>query len=120
MASSTQEQGSALCRIATLLDALQCGALLVDRGGRIAHVNCRLCQMMQRGFEDLAGRTLFELYPTGHGRAVVQDALDHFDESREQEFYLPRPDGTQLPVIVSGRHLEGESPLGDHRIVTVI
>lgn len=120
MASGTREQGSALCRIATLLDALQCGALLVDRGGRIAHVNCRLCQMMQRGCEDLAGRTLFELYPTGHGRAVVQDAMDHFDESREQEFYLPRPDGTQLPVIVSGRHLEGESPLGDHRIVTVI
>jgi PAS domain S-box-containing protein len=114
------DAGRALCQIAHLLDALQCGALLIDRDGRIAHVNQRLCAMMQRTAGDLEGRTLFDLYPAGRGREVVQEALDHFDESREQEFYLPRADGAHLPVIVSGRRLDGASPLGDHRILTVI
>jgi PAS domain S-box-containing protein len=115
-----RDSAAPLIRIAALLDALHCGAFLVDRGGRIAHVNRRLCAMMQRGCDELVGRTLFELYPDGPGRAAVQHALDHFDESREQEFYLPLADGTELPIIVSGRRLEGESPLGDHRVVTVI
>ncbi len=106
--------------MSALLDALHGGALLVDRAGRIVHVNGRLCQMMLRRREELVGRSLFDLYPTGHGRSVIQDVLAHFDESREQEFYLPRPDGTQLPVIVSGRHIEGELPDASHRVVTVI
>src|SRR5437868_1430250 len=91
-----------LCSIACLLDALQCGAFLLDRGGRMVHVNPRLCEMLQRTSGELTGRTLFDLYPAGDGRAAIQDALEHFDESREREFYLPRADGSQLPVIVSG------------------
>ncbi|HWB19331.1 MAG TPA: HD domain-containing phosphohydrolase, partial [Phycisphaerales bacterium] len=51
---------------------------------------------------------------------VIQHALDHFDEAREQEFYIPCRNGAQLPVIVSGRHLEGPPPLSNHRIITVI
>lgn len=112
--------GEALCRIATLLDALHCGAFLVDRSGRIVHANCRLCTMMDRPCGDLVGRTLFELYPAGPGREAVEHGLAHFDESREQEFFLPRADGSELPVILSGRRLAGDPPLSDHRIVTVI
>src|SRR5439155_17459457 len=86
----------------------------------IAHANCRLCEMMQRGCDELTGQTLFELYPSGAGRAAIEYALDHFDESREQEFFLPRRDGTQLPVIVASRRVGRDGVLGDHRIVTVI
>lgn len=76
--------------------------------------------MMQWTPQALIGRLLTEIYPSGQGRAVVDHALDHFDESGEQEFFLPRPDGSQLPVIVCGRRLQGDPPLSDHRIITVI
>src|SRR5262245_41299129 len=109
-----------LTRIAALLDALYCGALLVERSGRIAYVNRPLCDLMQRTPDELVGKSLEALYPSGAGRAVVDHALAHFDEPRQQEFFLPRADGTQLPVIVSGRRLEGAPPLNDHRIITVI
>lgn len=109
-----------LCRIASLLDALECGALLLHRSGRIAHVNCRLCDMMGRSCGELVGTTLFELYPTGEARETVQYALDHFAEARQQEFYVPRKDGVNVPVIVAGRPLQGDPPLSDHRIITII
>src|SRR5262245_13931083 len=59
---SAQDNGRMLCRIAGVLDALQCGALLVDRGGRMTHVNHKLCEMMQRAPAELIGRTLFDVY----------------------------------------------------------
>src|SRR5262245_53211165 len=90
-ARARSDRSAALCRIAVLLDALQCGAMVMDRNGRIAHANCRLCEMMQRTCSDLVGMTVFDLYSAGPGRALVQDLLDHFDEPREHEFHLPRP-----------------------------
>ncbi|HWB20780.1 MAG TPA: PAS domain-containing protein, partial [Phycisphaerales bacterium] len=54
-----------LCNIAILLDAIYCGALLIDRTGRLMHVNRRLCDMMQRSPSELIGRTLLDLYPEG-------------------------------------------------------
>ena len=110
----------ALRQIAVLLDALQCGALLIERSGRIFHANRPLCDMMQLAHGDLIGQSLESLYPSGGGRSVVEYALTHFDEPRQQEFFLPRADGSRVPVIVSGRRLEGDAPLNDHRIVTVI
>src|SRR5438309_238206 len=106
--------------LSSLLDALPCGAMLVNGSAYIAHINPRFCEMMQRDSGELTGRSLLELYPSDAGHASVQDAFVHVEDSREQEFYLPRSDGTQLPVIVSSRRLQGEPPMGDHRIVTVV
>lgn len=114
------EARAALCRIANLLNALHCGALLIHRDGTIAHVNSRLCDMIQRACHELVGTRAVDLYPPGRGRDRIQNALDHFDSASEQESYLPRADGAELPVILSGRRLDGESPLGDFRIVTLI
>lgn len=114
------ETSQTLCRIAVLLDTLHCGAMLMDRDGRLAHVNRRLCEMMQRDCDELIGQQVVDLYPAGVGRDIVQNILEHFDDAREQESYLLRRDGTELPVIISGRRLDGEAPLGDHRIVTII
>ena len=94
--------------------------MLMDRDGRIAHVNSRLCEMMQRGCHELVGTLAVDLYPTSRGRDLIQNALNHFDSASEQESYLPRPDGSELPVIISGRRLDGEAPLTDYRIVTLI
>jgi len=119
-ANSSARGELVLCQIASLLDSLECGALLLHRSGRIAHANCRLCDMMKRACGDLVGTTLFELYPSGEARETVQYAMEHFSEARQQEFYVPRPDGAHVPVIVAGRLLQGDPPLSDHRIITVI
>ena len=105
--------------IDTLLEALPCGALLVNRAGTIVRANARLCEMMQRPRESVIGLSLVDLYPSGPGRQVVDYALDHFETPREQEFFLPLPNGTEVPVIVSARFVRGEPPLGDHRLLTV-
>jgi putative nucleotidyltransferase with HDIG domain/PAS domain S-box-containing protein len=110
----------ALQRITGLLDVLQCGAMLVDRRGRIVHANERLCQLVQRPRSAVDGRLLHEFYPEGEGRDRIHQVLANFSAAVEQEFYLPRADGSRLPIVASGRQLSGPPPLCDHRVVTVI
>ena len=114
------EAPAALRQIANLLNALHCGALLIHRDGRIAHVNSRLCDMIQRPCRELVGTRASDLYPSGRGRDLIQNVLNHFENASEQESYLPRADGVELPVIFSGRRLDGDAPLDDFRIVTII
>jgi PAS domain S-box-containing protein len=103
-----------------LLDALNCGAAMIDRAGKIISVNARLCAMMQRKCSDLIDANVLDLYTTDDDRATVTRWLEHFDETAEQEFFLPLPDGTHLPIISSARPLPGELPLSDFRVVTMI
>lgn len=109
-----------LRQIANLLNALQCGALLMDRDGRIAHVNLRLCEMLQRPCHELVGTLAVDLYPASNGRDVIQNVLDNFDNASQHEFHLIRRDGSELPVIIAGRRLDDHAPLGDYRIATLI
>ncbi len=110
----------ALQPIIELLDVLQCGAMLIDRGGRIVHANRRLCQLAQRASAEVNGRRLHEFYSRQQDRAFLEQALADFSSAVEQEFYLPLPDGTRLPVVVCGRPLGRSPPLSDHHVVTVI
>jgi len=119
-ALSDHDASATLRRIASLLNALQCGALLMDRDGRIAHVNSRLCEMLQRNCHELVGTLAVSLYPTNSGRNVIQNVLDNFDNASQHEFHLVRRDGSELPVIIAGRRLDGQAPLGDYRIATLI
>jgi len=60
-----------LQKIIELLDVLQCGAMLIDRGGRIVHANLRLCQLAQRTPAEVHGRRLHEFYPGPQDRAFI-------------------------------------------------
>jgi putative nucleotidyltransferase with HDIG domain/PAS domain S-box-containing protein len=111
---------NALEAIRRLLDALNCGAALIDRAGTLVHVNARLCAMMRVPCEKLIGANIIDLYNTEADRAVVRESIDRFEESTETEFFLPLPDGQKLPIISSARPLIGAPPLSDHRIVTMI
>jgi PAS domain S-box-containing protein len=92
----------------------------VDRGGDVVYVNSRLCDMTGFPADALVGRNMRDIYAGEHGREIVQHAMDHFDEPREGEIWLPQSNGRPLPVLSSGRRLDGEPPLSDHRIVTFI
>src|SRR2546423_13405407 len=103
-----------------LLNALNCGAAMIDRAGTLVHVNQRLCQMMRRSCDELHGANLVELYSVPADRKAMREMLDNFGEKREEESYLPLPDGSKLPVMASSRQLLGQPPLSDHRVITVI
>jgi len=103
--------------IITMLGALNCGALLIDRAGRIVHANSRACRMMRRGCGQLVGHNLVEQYENPEDRAHLLGMLDRFDEQHEDEFFLPLPDGGTLPIISSSRPLPGDP---DYRLITLI
>lgn len=103
-----------------LLDALNCGAFLVDRFGRIEHANDRLCRMLGRERQDVIGQSAESFYDAPDAARYIQSRLANFDEPHEGEFYLPGPDKKKIPVIMSGRPLGAAAPLSNYRLVTVI
>src|SRR5262245_21891910 len=115
--SRPAESRGAQDSIRQLLSALNCGALVIDRAGKIVHVNSRLAGMTRRPREQLEGANVLDLYTEEADRAVVRKSLEKFDERAEEEFYLPLPEGKRLPVIASARPLASAS---DFRLVTMI
>lgn len=95
--------------VSAVLGALNCGALLVDRAGIIIHANERFCEMLGRPASAVEGLAIESFYGSPADIEFVRSRVEQFDSAQEDEFFLPRPDSTQLPVIVSSR------PLGDPR-----
>jgi PAS domain S-box-containing protein/putative nucleotidyltransferase with HDIG domain len=112
------QNGIGIGTVACLLDALNCGAALIDRTGTILHVNPRLYAMLRLPCAQLTGRRVADLYESEQDRAMVLESLQHFDEHVEREFHLPLPDGQRLPVISSAKPLP--PPLADVRVITMI
>lgn len=88
---------------AHLLDALACGAALIERSGRIVHVNPRAAAMLGTPAEQIVGQHLHTLYPDEAARAFISAALSDVETPREGEFYVPTPTGDHIPVLASGR-----------------
>lgn len=109
----------AISHLTHLLDALGCGACLLHRSGRIAYVNRRLCDTMDRAFLELIDRSAYDIFPPD-ARDELDKRLARFDEDDESEFWVPRADGRRVPVFISGRRLAGEAPFCDYRILTLI
>lgn len=113
----------ALAPVARLLDALNCGAVLLERAGRIVHVNRRLCEMMHRTRDELVDVNVLTLYESADAQRFIRQALVDFDTARDDEFFLPLPDGARLPVISSARVLGGSHDpaiLRNYSVVTLI
>lgn len=104
----------------SLLDALNVGAFLIHRDGRIKYANARLCEMAGRPAADLIGREVASLYATIEGQEAIDRRLSEFDKPHEGEFSLPHRDGRDIPIIVSGRPLGAAPPQSDYRLVTVV
>jgi len=109
-----------LRHVRSLLDAINCGAILLDRSGRILHANPRMAALLSRPAPEIVGRHTADFYSDPEALGFVRDRMLDFDSPFEGEFYLPRPDGERVPVIVSGRPLGVEAPLSDYKMVTFI
>src|SRR5205085_6791815 len=101
-----------------LLDALACGAALVERSGRIVHVNPRAAAMMGRDADHLVGRAMQSLYPE-EAQAFIAAALADLDAPREGEFYLPTASGGRVPVVISGRSWRDSSGARSYYALTM-
>jgi len=109
-----------LRQMMAVLDVLYCGAVVHDRPGTILYVNDRLCQMMGRGRNQLIGASARRLYGDNGDSAFIDEALAHFGERRDGEFYLPLADGGRLPVIASSAPMAAPPPLDLVQVVTLI
>src|SRR3954453_4437556 len=87
------------------LEALNSGALVIDRRGVVTRANARFCELMRRDRTELLGRSLADFYDSAEAKSFIVGRREKFDEPWESEFYLPLPDGSQLPVIISSRVL---------------
>lgn len=104
-----------------LLDALNCGAALVDRSGRVVHANQRLAEMFGRSMPALIGADLAALYGRdADAVASLRNMLEHFDAPLEEETYLPLPDGSRLPVVTSASPVKRDDGPAMLRLVTVL
>jgi putative nucleotidyltransferase with HDIG domain len=108
---------SELQQIEHVLDALNCGAALVDRGGNLLFANARLCALMDRNRNDVIAQNVRGLYARSEDRAFLELSLAKADEARDFEFVLPRSDGTRVPVVMSARPLP--APLDHLHVVTI-
>lgn len=107
-----------LQQIEHVLDALNCGAALIDRDGNMIFANPRLCALMGRNETDVAGRNVRGLYAWPADREFLEVSLAQADVAREFEFVLPKLDGTRVPVMISTRPLP--APLDHLHVVTFI
>jgi putative nucleotidyltransferase with HDIG domain/PAS domain S-box-containing protein len=109
-----------LPHVALTLDALHCGAAIIDRSGRLVHVNPRLAALYGATVEQLLGRDLHDVFDDPEFRQHLDDALARFDQPREGESHIPLPGGVRLPVLVAARPLGDAPPLDQYRVVTVM
>ena len=61
------------------LEALNCGAVIIDRAGRITRANARLPALMGRPASALLGRSFLEFYDDPASRVFVLERRAHFD-----------------------------------------
>src|SRR5882757_6971307 len=116
--SSVSGDPRELQHIEHVLDALNCGAALLDRAGVFIFANSRLCSLMHRNPKDVVGRKARDLYTSDEDRAFIDSSLQRVDQPRDFEFIVPRSDGTRVPVVMSARPLP--APLNYLHVVTII
>ena len=102
------------------LNALNCGAALVDRSGLLVFVNDKLCRMTRRARADVVGKNISAFHEGDDAQRRLREMQEHFDEARQVESYLLLPDGTQLPVIAAAAPLKCESMAADYRLITML
>ena len=102
------------------IEALNCGAVIVDRSGTIRRVNRRACEMTGFTHAELLDRDVRTLHGTDHCRECVRKMVEHFDEPYESEFGLPRRDGGLTMVMLSARPLNGNGAPPQYRLATFI
>ncbi|MFN4243119.1 MAG: HD domain-containing phosphohydrolase [Tepidisphaerales bacterium] len=97
------------------LEHLATATAVLDASGRIHLANRRLAALIGEPLERLVGRTLLPLYADESDRQTltwILEAAARLPDGavREEEFVLPRADGSLVPVLMAARRLEWATP----------
>ena len=91
-----------------ILEELNEGVVILDNRLRVIFANEALIQLGQYERGELRGRTLDAIFPPEDDPYIMrQHESGHRYGRSRSEFHLPRKDGNKVPVIFSGRVIQG-------------
>lgn len=96
------ELGTARLRIANIIDSMRSGLVLVDRDGRVVHINASGARILGISEDDARGneyRIVFADVPAFYERIAM--ALDAGRPESRAEFFVRKKGGGSLPVGLS-------------------
>ena len=103
-ASTSTENPGWLAQMATVLEALNEGVIIVREGRRILFGNSRFAEMTGIPRQDLVGFDPSRLYSSQEWGFIAQQIETAFrDGHNRYSFVLPQRSGARLPVIISSR-----------------
>ena len=108
-----------LRQMESILEELNEGVAIVDDQLRVIFANEALTQLWQYDLDELRGCAPDAIFPPEDIPHIVREhKLGHRYGRHRREFYVQRKDGKRIPVIFSGRVIQG--PDGqDYVVVTV-
>ena len=115
MANTTIETPDWLREMGMILEELNEGVVVVDDHLRVIFANEALMRMGHFEREEIQGRTPDAIFPPNDIPHIMRQ---HESGRNRAEFYLPRKDGQKIPVIFSGRIIQG--PDGQHYSLVIV
>ncbi len=108
-----------LRQMESILEELNEGVAILDDQLRIIFANEALARLWHYDLDELRGSTLDTIFPPEDIPHIIRDhKLGHRHGRHRSEFHLPRKDGKKIPIIVSGRVIQGPDSQ-DYVVVTV-
>jgi PAS domain S-box-containing protein len=96
-----------IAQVRDVLETLNQGVIISDECPRIVYANAVVQEMTGRTSEELVGHYVKDFFPPEDLPFLLNHiGLSQLHGHGRFEFYLPKPDGSRLPVIVSARQLE--------------
>jgi phosphoserine phosphatase RsbU/P len=97
-----------LRQMGSILEELNEGVVIVDSQLRVVFANETLLRLMLYHPAEIRGRTPDAIFPSKDIPHIMRqhESGQRYGRSRD-EFYLPRKDGQKVPVIFSGRVIQG-------------
>jgi PAS domain S-box-containing protein len=110
-----------LARIIEVLDALDCGVMLLDGGGRISYANERLCELLGRPYAELLGIEFRSIYATVEQAAEVDAVMRTLSAGVQHDFFVVQRGNVRRAVQICGHPIECETSAGlsTYTVVTV-
>ena len=104
--------------VSRVLDAVEIGAIAIDRNGKIVYLNDRVCKLVGRDRKELIGSHIYEISKTQSGRAQLDAVIKHSAEPASSVIVVSCADGPDVSIGLTGRMLSDEPPLNELRILT--
>lgn len=100
--------------IASLLDVLSVGAVLVDQNGTVQSCNNQFAKLIGYSQDEIEGKPFAEIF------VVEEDAVSHSDADEKIEATLKCCDNQEHPVVIASRPLPANWELPGYRLYNIV